>query len=64
MRVSKPETVSVDVSEFDVGRQEGDRVKVSFTQAYRANHYRDQVTKTLELRAEGDGWKIMRETSN
>ena len=63
VRVAKPKVVQVKVSAIDVKPVDENRVKATFKQAYRANHYRDRVTKTLELAYEGDRWKITRETS-
>ena len=61
--MAKPKVVQVKVSAIDVKPVDENRVKATFKQAYRANHYRDRVTKTLELAYEGDRWKITRETS-
>ena len=63
VRVAKPKVIQVKVSAIDVKPVNENRVKATFKQAYRANHYRDRVTKTLELAYEGDRWKITRETS-
>jgi len=37
------------------------RVRATFRQAYRADHYRDVVVKVLELARHGGRWWIVRE---
>jgi hypothetical protein len=43
--------------------QDAQHVQTRFVQDYRANHYRDRVTKTLDLMREGGEWRIVRELS-
>jgi hypothetical protein len=63
LRLTQPKVISVQVSAFEIVPLDGQHVTVSFEQAYRANHYRDRVRKTLDLVFEGGGWKILKELS-
>jgi Flp pilus assembly protein TadD len=60
-RLMRPKSISVEVSELEVIPQDARHVQARFVQDYRANHYRDRVTKTLDLMREGGEWRIVRE---
>lgn len=62
-RLMRPRSISVKISELEVIPQDAQHIQARFVQDYRANHYRDRVTKTLDLMREGDEWRIVRELS-
>ena len=62
-RVLRPKRIDVEVSGFETARLEDRQARVTFEQAYHADHYQDRVSKTLVLRLDGDDWKILREDS-
>ena len=62
-RLMQPKSISVEISELEVIPQGAQHVQARFVQDYRANHYRDRVTKTLDLMREGGEWRIVRELS-
>jgi len=62
-RVLRPRSISVEISALEVVPLDQQHVKVTFVQAYRADHYRDQVSKALWLMLAGGDWKILREVS-
>ena len=64
VRVARPKSISVTVGPITLDTVDDNRIAVTFEQAYRANHYRDRVMKTLDLRRYGDRWKIVREVSH
>ena len=62
-RLTRPESIEVEIRDLEVTVLGGDRAQATFEQAYRASHYRDQTNKTLDLRLEDGAWKIVRERS-
>lgn len=60
-RISKPKRIVVKAVNPQVTRYGSDRLRVSFRQEYESDAFSDSVMKTLELKAEGGGWKIVRE---
>ena len=62
-RLMRPRSISVEISELEVIPQDAQHVQARFVQDYRANHYRDRVSKRLDLMLEGDEWRIVREIS-
>ncbi|MGB0713281.1 MAG: L,D-transpeptidase Cds6 family protein [Gammaproteobacteria bacterium] len=62
-RLTAPDTISVDVSRFELIRGDRNSAEVRFIQAYSADHYSDRVFKYLSLRRSGERWMITREWS-
>jgi len=62
-RLTRPTSISVEISDLEVDISDDGRAQVSFKQAYRASHYRDEVGKTLDLTREDGAWKILREST-
>jgi tetratricopeptide (TPR) repeat protein len=60
-RVTAPDFIKVSLAfvDFEIGEVSA---RVTVNQSYESNTFSDLVTKTLELRRETDGWKILRET--
>ena len=44
-----------------VQQLDANTLRVRFVQVYQSNAYADQVTKVIDLRREGGGWKIIAE---
>ena len=62
VRVANPSVTEHDGAQGSVGTKLGEgRVRVNFTQDYRADNFSDQVSKVLELKDSGSGFKITRE---
>ncbi|MDD5389897.1 MAG: tetratricopeptide repeat protein [Gallionellaceae bacterium] len=59
-RVTRPEFIKVELDRIKIKLQ-GDSAKVSFTQRYTSNTYKDKGMKTLVLEKQGDAWKIVEE---
>jgi hypothetical protein len=49
VRLTKPKSIQVSVSDIKVISEEGSRAEIMFRQDYQANTYRDQVMKVLGL---------------
>lgn len=62
-RLTRPKSISVDVSGISIQMKAPDHANVNFTQRYRADSYRDKVIKTLTFRKLDSGWKISAELS-
>jgi len=62
-RLRKPAFIEVKISDSRTESAGDLRARIMFNQHYRSDTYRDEVFKTLELRWEADGWKILREAS-
>ena len=60
-RLTRPSFVEVKVSDMEIESLDVNRVRATFRQAYRADHYRDVVVKVLELARHGGRWWIVRE---
>ena len=61
MRLDRPRTIEVSLARIEPELTAEDRAQVSFVQTYRSNLYADKVDKTLALRREESGWKILSE---
>ncbi len=62
-RLTKPKYIEVTVTELRTELIGRDRARATFRQAYRADHYRDSVSKTLLLVLEDGEWRIAEENS-
>jgi tetratricopeptide (TPR) repeat protein len=62
-RIASPRSISVAIDDFKVERASDRSARVSFTQTYTSETYRDRVGKRLDLVRDGEQWKIRRETS-
>lgn len=60
-RVARPKRIRVGVVNPRLSSLGDGRVRVTFKQEYESDSFSDNVTKVLELRQEGGGWKILRE---
>jgi hypothetical protein len=60
-RLSRPEFIEVEVSNFRVEASGPERATVTFDQRYRSNTFEDRVVKTFELVRESGLWKIGQE---
>lgn len=60
-RLARPEFIELRVESLRIESPEPGSARASFRQTYRSNTFADVVAKTLELRQEADGWKIVRE---
>ncbi|MCP4203995.1 MAG: SH3 domain-containing protein [bacterium] len=63
-RLTSPEFIEIELTNFSTRIDGPDRATVSFDQDYRSDTFRDRVGKTLELIREGDRWRILEETRN
>ncbi|MBI3171853.1 MAG: tetratricopeptide repeat protein [Hydrocarboniphaga effusa] len=62
-RIGKPRQIRVTVSDLQFARLPDDRVRITFQQDYASDALTNRVTKVLELKNAGDGWRILREYS-
>lgn len=62
-RLSKPKSVSIELIDIRVRRDNDKRVLLEFHQHYTSNVYRDTTDKVLEFIKVGDKWLIQRESS-
>ncbi|GAB1232979.1 hypothetical protein UT4_14450 [Ferrigenium sp. UT4] len=60
-RVSKPHALRVELSDIAITLENAHHAVVSFTQDYRADHYRDRVRKTLRMEQLDGLWLIVDE---
>jgi len=60
-RINRAGRITVRVANPSVTKLGEGRVRVNFTQDYRADNFSDQVSKVLELKDSGSGFKITRE---
>ncbi|HEC15923.1 MAG TPA: tetratricopeptide repeat protein [Sedimenticola sp.] len=60
-RLSKPRFIKVTISYPAVKSLGNGRARITFTQTYRSNTYRDKTKKSLDMEKSEDGWKIVRE---
>ena len=60
-RLSRPETIEVQLADFEVQFSGESRATVTVVQYYRSERYSDTVRKRFQLRHGTDGWKIMAE---
>jgi len=62
-RIGRPDFIEIKVDNVKTEVKGANRAKVTFRQLYRSNLYTDRVVKTLDLIWEGNGFKIIKETS-
>ncbi len=62
-RLTKPRSIKVGVSGISIKISSEKLAQVSFTQAYKADSYRDKVIKTLTFALQQGQWKIVDEIS-
>ena len=62
-RLSKPSSISVQLSNIQTSLAEDGTATVTFVQIYKSPTFSDNVRKTLQLKLESDSWKINNETS-
>jgi tetratricopeptide (TPR) repeat protein len=60
-RINGKKKIEVKLEKIEVVELESDRAIVRFVQRYRSPSYRDRVTKRIELRDEGESWRIVSE---
>lgn len=63
-RVSSPNSISVRISNLRIETTGSDTANAKFLQRYESGNYNDRTAKTLRLRREAEGWRIVREISN
>lgn len=62
-RLTKPKKIEVKITGISIRIKNDTQANVSFTQHYRADHYRDKVIKTLTFKQKDGDWKIAEEVS-
>jgi len=60
-RLSHPESIEVQLGDFEVKFDGNDRARVTVVQYYRSERYSDTVRKRFQLLRGADGWKILSE---
>lgn len=60
-RIGKAKTIEIGIDGLAVELLDGGYAKARFTQRYRADNYRDVVSKTVILEKTNAGWRIVRE---
>lgn len=60
-RVSRPEFIKVDISQFSFRTLASDKVRVRFTQRYESNIVQDRMRKTIIFGWRDGAWKILEE---
>ncbi|MEG3640166.1 L,D-transpeptidase Cds6 family protein [Magnetococcus sp. PR-3] len=63
-RLKKPGFIRITVDNLRIVSMHGGRAKVSFTQSYRSDTYRDKIRKILLMERQDAQWKILRELSD
>lgn len=63
-RVSKPSSISVELSNLKIASNSGDAAKVQFKQSYRADGKPIRTNKTLHMKKVGDNWLIDQEIAD
>ena len=63
-RISAPSRIRVAIEDIRVKLVGASVAEAAFEQHYEADHYQDQVNKSLALRREHGDWKIVRESTN
>jgi tetratricopeptide (TPR) repeat protein len=61
-RLAAPGFIRISLALLEVERLAPDRALARFVQAYESDRFRDTVTKTLEMMATDDGWRIVGES--
>lgn len=62
-RLTKPKIIEVVLSDIRINRVDGNTATATFSQKYRSDNYRDEVTKVLTLNNSGGQWQIVSEVS-
>ncbi len=60
-RLKRPRFIELDLADLEVEIESLNRARVSFSQTYRSDSYRDKVGKTLILSREDEVWRIVEE---
>jgi hypothetical protein len=60
-KLTKPKGIAVSLSDVSVRLLNKYHAVAHFTQAYKADHYSDEVSKTINLIRVGSQWKIASE---
>lgn len=60
-RLARPESIEVQLGDFDIQFRGDDRASVTLVQYYRSERYSDTVRKRFQLIRTGDSWKILTE---
>lgn len=60
-RLLDPEFIEITIGSFELLSATPQRAEVRFEQSYRSDTFQDRVTKTLELVAEANDWRIAQE---
>lgn len=63
-RITKPNDIHVGIEDLQIQTTGENSANAYFTQTYKTSSYHDRVSKTLDLKHEHDGWRIVRETTN
>jgi hypothetical protein len=62
-RLKRPKWIRVDIGPLSFNHLDAAHVEVTFWQVYRASNYQDETQKSLQLRLDGDQWRITQEVS-
>ena len=62
-RIAKPRFIEIEVLDSEVTAISENEAKIEFLQTYRSNTYNDESRKYLQMKKDGDNWKIIREVS-
>ncbi len=62
-RIAKPRFIEVEVLDFEITAISENEAKIEFLQTYRSNTFNDESRKYLQMKKDGDSWKIIREVS-
>lgn len=62
-RLTRPQQILVELSDFVLLEQSGDKLQLELTQSYQSDRYRDVTRKRFDLVQVGTGWLITRERS-
>ncbi len=60
-RLARPESIEVQLGDFDIQFRDDDRASVTLVQYYRSERYSDTVRKRFQLIRMGESWKILTE---
>lgn len=63
LKLKKPDWIKVDLSNFNIEKNNGRQAIVEFKQSYQSNSYRDVSLKRMVLLYTDNGWKIFQEKS-
>lgn len=63
VRLTRPQQIEVELSDFVVLEQTDDKVQLELTQSYQSDRYKDLTRKRFDLVRVGTGWLITRERS-